>query len=228
MPGDEVQSDDDLRQFVRDNAWGHHASCTCPIGPREHGGVLGADFRVHGTTGLRVVDASVFPRIPGFFIASAVYMIGEKAADVILAGSARVADGLTRQPWPFVRQINTERERPKMAYDVPELLKMSQSQLDDLFTKSAPGDIPDGEAQGTAIVAPGTTYTKDIAAFINHFAWQARSSIREKGVLKNRIPTLRAQRDHRESLQGTELARRQGVHRPRLLRNLARRAVDSR
>jgi choline dehydrogenase-like flavoprotein len=31
-----------------------------------------------------VVDASVFPRIPGFFIASAVYMIGEKAADVIL------------------------------------------------------------------------------------------------------------------------------------------------
>jgi choline dehydrogenase len=33
---------------------------------------------------LRVVDASVFPRIPGFFIASAVYMIAEKASDVIL------------------------------------------------------------------------------------------------------------------------------------------------
>jgi choline dehydrogenase-like flavoprotein len=39
---------------------------------------------VHGTHGLRVVDASVFPRIPGFFIACAVYMIGEKAADAIL------------------------------------------------------------------------------------------------------------------------------------------------
>jgi choline dehydrogenase len=38
---------------------------------------------VHGTQGLRVVDASVFPRIPGLFIASAVYIIGEKAADVI-------------------------------------------------------------------------------------------------------------------------------------------------
>ncbi|HEX2226305.1 MAG TPA: GMC family oxidoreductase, partial [Candidatus Binatia bacterium] len=66
------------------NAWGHHAACTCPIGPPETGGVLSSDFRVHGTIGLRVVDASVFPRIPGFFIASAVYMVGEKAADVIL------------------------------------------------------------------------------------------------------------------------------------------------
>ena len=50
--------------------------------------MLDCDFRVHGATGLRVVDASVFPRIPGFFIASAVYMVGEKAADVILAQNA--------------------------------------------------------------------------------------------------------------------------------------------
>jgi choline dehydrogenase-like flavoprotein len=85
LPGDQVRSDDELREFVRNHAWGHHASCTCPIGAPEKGGVLGSDFRVHGTRGLRVVDASVFPRIPGFFIVSAVYMIGEKAAEVILA-----------------------------------------------------------------------------------------------------------------------------------------------
>ena len=54
---------------------------------RDKGGVLSSDFRVHGTQGLRVVDASVFPRIPGFFIVSAIYMIGEKAADVILASA---------------------------------------------------------------------------------------------------------------------------------------------
>ena len=85
QPGEALQSDDELKDFVRSVAWGHHASCTCAIGLREDGGVLGSDFRVHGTAGLRVVDASVFPRIPGFFIASAVYMVGEKAADVILA-----------------------------------------------------------------------------------------------------------------------------------------------
>jgi choline dehydrogenase len=84
LPGENVQSDKELREYVRNNAWGHHASCTCPIGPPESGGVLTGDFKVHGTSGLRVVDASVFPRIPGLFILSAVYMIGEKAADVIL------------------------------------------------------------------------------------------------------------------------------------------------
>lgn len=84
QPGEARQSDEELREYVRTTAWGHHASCSCPIGPREAGGVLGSDFRVHGTEGLRVVDASVFPRIPGFFIVSAVYMVAEKAADVIL------------------------------------------------------------------------------------------------------------------------------------------------
>jgi choline dehydrogenase len=86
QPGDALQTDDQLKEFVRGRAWGHHASCTCAIGPRDGGGVIGGDFRVHGAEGLRVVDASVFPRIPGFFIASAVYMAAEKAADAILAG----------------------------------------------------------------------------------------------------------------------------------------------
>ena len=88
LPGADLDGDEELRSFVRDQAWGHHASCSCRIGRREEGGVLDGDLRVHGVPGLRVVDASVFPRIPGFFIASAVYMVGEKAADVILARNA--------------------------------------------------------------------------------------------------------------------------------------------
>jgi hypothetical protein len=74
-----------------------------------------------------------------------------------------------------------------MAYDVAQLLKMSQEQLDELFTNSAPGDIPNGEAQGTAIIAPGTTYSADIAHFINHFAWQGKNFDAQKGVLTNRL-----------------------------------------
>jgi choline dehydrogenase len=94
LPGDAVQTDEQLADYVRDNAWGHHASCSCAIGPRESGGVLDSRLRVHGTERLRVVDASVFPRIPGFFIVSAVYMVGEKAADMILedAKNAITAD----------------------------------------------------------------------------------------------------------------------------------------
>ncbi|MBV9508266.1 MAG: GMC family oxidoreductase N-terminal domain-containing protein [Acidobacteriia bacterium] len=84
LPGKHLQTDSELQEFVRDHAWGHHASCTCAIGPKEDGGVLDSNLRVHGIKGLRVADASVFPRIPGFFIVSAVYMIGEKAAEVIL------------------------------------------------------------------------------------------------------------------------------------------------
>ena len=83
LPGEDVQTDEQIADFVRYYAWGHHASCTCPIGERDRGGVVDGNFRVHGTQNLRIVDASVFPKIPGFFIVTSVYMIGEKAADVI-------------------------------------------------------------------------------------------------------------------------------------------------
>jgi len=89
IPGPSVVSTNDIRTFVKDNAWGHHASSTCKIGPRDDGGVLDSKFRVYGTQNLRVVDASVFPKIPGFFIVVPVYMIGEKASDVILADAKR-------------------------------------------------------------------------------------------------------------------------------------------
>jgi hypothetical protein len=61
-----------------------------------------------------------------------------------------------------------------MAIILSDLLKMSQSQLDELFSQSPAGEIPEGEAKGTAIVAPGTTYTEDLAEFISHFAWQGK------------------------------------------------------
>ncbi|KAL1847335.1 hypothetical protein Plec18170_008687 [Paecilomyces lecythidis] len=86
-PGDKVTSEADLEQYIKDRAWGHHASCTAPIGAdNDPNAVLDSQFRVRGVQNLRVVDASVFPRIPGIFIQSAIYMVSEKAADVILNG----------------------------------------------------------------------------------------------------------------------------------------------
>ena len=73
-----------------------------------------------------------------------------------------------------------------MAYDVAKLLTMSQSELDTLFTDSPVGSIPDGEAEGTAIVAPGTTFSPTLAQFINLFAWQGKVFDAKKGVLKNK------------------------------------------
>jgi hypothetical protein len=74
-----------------------------------------------------------------------------------------------------------------MAYDVAKFLTMSQSELDTLFTESPVGSIPDGEAEGTAIVAPGTTFGPTVAQFISLFAWQGKVFDAKKGVLKNKI-----------------------------------------
>jgi hypothetical protein len=74
-----------------------------------------------------------------------------------------------------------------MAYDANQLLAMSQAQLDDLFRSNAAGDIPNGSANGTAIIAPGTRYSAAIAEIINHFGWQGKVFDAAKGTLKNRI-----------------------------------------
>ncbi|KJA28842.1 GMC oxidoreductase [Hypholoma sublateritium FD-334 SS-4] len=86
FPGPSVQSEADVKAWIQTNAWGHHASCSVPIGAEgDDTAVLDSSFRVKGVNGLRVVDASVFPKIPDFYIVGAVYMISEKAADVIIS-----------------------------------------------------------------------------------------------------------------------------------------------
>ncbi len=112
-----------------------------------------------------------------------------------------------------------------MAVTVPEMLKMSQAQLDDLFTQSPVGEIPSGEAKGTAIVAPGTTYTQDIANFINHFAWQGKVFDPSKGVLRNKISPFGLNAIIAKVYKGFELDGQQGVHRPRLFGDVANSAL---
>jgi choline dehydrogenase-like flavoprotein len=90
LPGESCATDDELRDFITKEAWGHHASCSCPIGPEgDPMAVLDKQFQVRGTKGLRVVDASAFPVIPGFFIAANIYMLAERATDVIASAHPR-------------------------------------------------------------------------------------------------------------------------------------------
>ena len=87
-PGPDVASDADLGAFIRKETWGHHACCTSPMGRTDDPmAVVDARFRVIGADRLRVVDASVFPEIPGTFIAMPTFMLSEKAAETILEDS---------------------------------------------------------------------------------------------------------------------------------------------
>jgi len=68
-----------------------------------------------------------------------------------------------------------------------QLLSMTSAELEELFTNSPAGPIPDGVANGRAIIAPGTPFTTEIAEIINVFAWQGKIFDAEKGLLVNRI-----------------------------------------
>jgi choline dehydrogenase len=84
-PGPAAAARPQIGEWVKQEAWGHHASCSAPIGAdADPNAVLDAKLRVRGTEGLRVVDASVFPKIPGTFIVLPIYMVSEKATDAIL------------------------------------------------------------------------------------------------------------------------------------------------
>lgn len=75
-----VSTEDEVKEYIQTNSFGHHACCTAPIGD-----VLDSNFRVLGVAGLRVVDASSFPVIPGFFIQLPIYLLSEKASEAILS-----------------------------------------------------------------------------------------------------------------------------------------------
>lgn len=89
-PGVEVSSRDELEDDIRQRAGSvFHASGTCRMGPGDNSDVVDARLRVHGLTGLRVVDASIFPLIPSGNINAPAIMTGWKGADLILEDHSR-------------------------------------------------------------------------------------------------------------------------------------------
>ncbi|KAL8718691.1 MAG: hypothetical protein Q9181_008169, partial [Wetmoreana brouardii] len=90
LPGPTLQGDDDLgiENAIRNltqSTWSHPVG-SCPMMPRRLGGVVDSTLKVYGIRGLRVVDASVIPIVPGSHTSSTVYAVAEKAADLIKAG----------------------------------------------------------------------------------------------------------------------------------------------
>jgi hypothetical protein len=71
--------------------------------------------------------------------------------------------------------------------ETSNLLSMSKAELEILFESSLAGPFPNGEANGTAIIAPGTIFTAEIAELINIFAWQGKIFDAKNHTLVNRI-----------------------------------------
>ena len=84
-PGPECQTDEQLIQHIKDTVWTvFHPSSTCRMGPDPKSNVVDRNLRVHGIDGLRVADASIFPKLICGNINAATIMVGEKASDLIL------------------------------------------------------------------------------------------------------------------------------------------------
>lgn len=83
MPGADVTSDEDLAEFIHRSAGPseYHPSGTAAMLPRELGGVVDEELKVYGVRGLRVVDASVMPTLPGANTCQTVYAIAEKVSN---------------------------------------------------------------------------------------------------------------------------------------------------
>ena len=80
-----MQSNEDLENWIRENAGTeYHPSSTCSMLPRSEGGVVAPNLKVHGTSNLRVADASIPPLSMSCHLESVVYGIAEIAADLIL------------------------------------------------------------------------------------------------------------------------------------------------
>ena len=98
-PGAEVETDEQILDWVaRDAETALHPSCTCRMGTDDLAVTDPLSMRVHGTEGLRVVDASVFPYVPNGNIYAPVMMTAEKAADLILGNTP-----LSAEPLEFYR-----------------------------------------------------------------------------------------------------------------------------
>ncbi|CAF1467938.1 unnamed protein product, partial [Didymodactylos carnosus] len=84
LPGSNITTDEDLKSYIRQNVWGHHACCTAKMGKKnDKMAVLDSKGQVYNIANLRVVDISIFPKDMGYFPTLSIYIAAEKLADEI-------------------------------------------------------------------------------------------------------------------------------------------------
>ncbi|KAJ9296692.1 CAZyme family AA3 [Paecilomyces variotii] len=89
-----LHSDEDMKRAVLDRSQtGYHPCGTARLSKNIQQGVVDSKLRVHGIRNLRIADASIMPVIPDCRIQNSVYMIGEKAADIIKADYKDIYEG---------------------------------------------------------------------------------------------------------------------------------------
>jgi choline dehydrogenase len=85
-PGMDVRTDDEILHYIRNNSQtAYHPICTCRMGPEGQNTVVDDKLRVHGISGLRIADASIFPTMPSGNTNAPSIMVGEKAAQILKA-----------------------------------------------------------------------------------------------------------------------------------------------
>ena len=109
QPGSEVQTDTELNAFILKHVESAYHPCgTCKIGRRDNPmAVVDPECRVIGVDALRVVDSSIFPRIPNGNLNGPSIMVGEKGADMILGRAPLPKDN--REPWINPRWKTSDR-----------------------------------------------------------------------------------------------------------------------
>jgi choline dehydrogenase len=85
-PGMDVRTDDEILHYIRNNSQtAYHPIGTCRMGPEGPNTVVDERLRVHGISGLRIADASIFPTMPSGNTNAPSIMVGEKAAEILRA-----------------------------------------------------------------------------------------------------------------------------------------------
>jgi choline dehydrogenase-like flavoprotein len=91
-PGHDVKTNEQIKDYVRAFGWGHHAIGTAKMGTNDDNmAVVDGQFKVRGAQSLRVVDSSVLPNHPGFYVMIPLYMLAEKASDDIAKGNVTIS-----------------------------------------------------------------------------------------------------------------------------------------